>query len=196
MGIVKERLYNGMFTENPLFVQVLATCPTLATSTSISNAVGMGLAATSVLIASNVAISLIRKFIPDKIRIPAFITVIAGFVTIVQLLLQGFVPTLYNSLGLFIPLIVVNCIILGRAEAYASKNNVVKSFWDGVGMGFGFTLALLALAFFRQLLGSQMIPSYKPALLFVMPPGGFLIFGFLMAAVKYYGIRKKRKANK
>ncbi len=202
MSIIKERLNAGLFTENPLFVQILATCPTLAVSTSITNAIGMGLAATAVLVASNVVISLIRKFIPDKIRIPAFITVIAAFVTIVQFLLEGFVPTLYNSLGLFIPLIVVNCIILGRAEAYASKNTVYKSLWDGIGMGLGFTLALLALAFFRELIGAgtflgfKIIPFYKPALLMIMPPGGFLVLGFIMATLNYFKIKKKASTEK
>lgn len=198
MSVIKERLKAGLFTENPLFVQILATCPALAVSTSITNAIGMGFAATAVLVASNVVISLLRKFIPDKIRIPAYITIIAAFVTIVQFLLEGFVPALYNSLGLFIPLIVVNCIILGRAEAYASKNSVYKSFWDGIGMGLGFTLALVALAFFRELIGSgtllgYKIPFYQPALLLIMPPGGFIVFGFIMAGLNYYGIRRKKK---
>ncbi len=202
MSIIKERLNAGLFSENPLFVQILATCPTLAVSTSITNAIGMGISATSVLVASNVVISLIRKFIPDKIRIPAFITVIAAFVTIVQFLLEGFVPTLHNSLGLFIPLIVVNCIILGRAEAYASKKDVYSSLWDGIGMGLGFTLALLSLAFFRELIGSgtflgyKVIPGYQPALLLIMPPGGFIVLGLIMAFINYYGIRKKKKAHK
>lgn len=198
MSVIKERLKAGLFTENPLFVQILATCPALAVSTSITNAIGMGFAATAVLVASNVVISLLRKFIPDKIRIPAYITIIAAFVTIVQFLLEGFVPALYNSLGLFIPLIVVNCIILGRAEAYASKNSVYKSFWDGIGMGLGFTLALVALAFFRELIGSgtllgYKIPFYQPALLLIMPPGGFIVFGFIMAGLNYYGIKRKKK---
>lgn len=202
MNIIKERLNAGLFSENPLFVQILATCPTLAVSTSITNAIGMGFAATAVLVASNVVISLIKEFIPDKIRIPAFITVIAAFVTIVQFLLEGFVPTLHNSLGLFIPLIVVNCIILGRAEAYASKNSVYKSLWDGIGMGLGFTSALLILAFFRELIGSgtflgyKIVPSYQPALLLIMPPGGFLVFGFVMAGLNYYGIKKKKRLQR
>ena len=142
MNKLIERLKNGIITENPIFVQVLAMCPTLAVTTSAENALGMGLASTVVLIFSNMMISAIRKFVPDKIRIPAYIVVIASFVTIVDMLMHGYVPALYKSLGIFIPLIVVNCVILGRAEAYASKNPVIPSIFDAIGMGLGFTVAL------------------------------------------------------
>ncbi|MDY4947907.1 MAG: electron transport complex subunit RsxE, partial [Clostridium cadaveris] len=145
-----ERIKNGVITENVIFVQVLAMCPTLAVTTSAINGLGMGLAATVVLIGSNIVISLLRKFIPDEIRIPAFIVVIAGFVTMLQFLLQGFVPSLYSALGLFIPLIVVNCMILGRAEAFASKNGPVLSIFDGLGQGLGFTVALLVVGAIRE----------------------------------------------
>lgn len=145
MNIVKERIKAGIVSDNPIFVQVLGMCPTLAVTSSAINGVGMGLSTTVVLIGSNMVISMLRKIIPAKVRIPAFIVVIATFVTIIDLLLQGFIPSLYSSLGLFIPLIVVNCIVLGRAEAYASKNGVLPSMLDGLGMGLGFTTALLIL---------------------------------------------------
>jgi len=154
MSTFSERLKNGIITENPLFVQVLATCPTLAVTTSVENAIGMGLASTAVLIGSNLFISILRKAIPEKVRIPAYITIIAAFVTLIQFLLQGFVPTLYKSLGIFIPLIVVNCVILGRAEAYASKNKVLPSVYDAIGMGLGFTVALMILGAIRELIRS------------------------------------------
>ena len=163
-------LKNGIIDDNPTFVQVIGMCPTLAVTSSAINGIGMGLSTAVVLACSNLAISLLRKVIPDKIRIPAFIVVIATFVTIVQMLLKAYVPSLDSALGLYIPLIVVNCIILARAESFASKNGAVASAVDGLGMGLGFTLAL-------ALFGS----SFQPALLFILPPGAFLTLGFLMA---------------
>ena len=177
---------NGIITENPTFRLVLGTCPTIATTTSVINAVGMGAAASFVLIGSNFVISLLRNFIPDKVRIPAFIVVIASFVTIVQMLMQAFVPALYATLGVFIPLIVVNCIILGRAEAFASKNNAFDSALDGLGIGLGFTLSLTVIGTIRELLGSGAVFGYSLGtadympLVFVLAPGGFLVLGYLM----------------
>ena len=182
-------LLKGIITENPVLILVLGTCPTLATTTSVESALWMGIAATIVLVCSNVVISALRKIIPDKVRIPAFITVIAGFVTIVQMIVKAFLPALDTALGVFLPLIVVNCIILGRAEAFASKNNVIDSALDGLGMGLGFTLTLTIMGAIRELLGSGAvfgfaIPGMDKFALSVMTsaPGGFLIFGVLMAA--------------
>jgi electron transport complex protein RnfE len=182
---------SGLFDQNPVLVLLLGMCPTLATSTSVSNAIGMGLAATAVLICSNTVISLLRKAIPDKIRIAAYIVIIAGFVTAVDLMLQAFLPDLSASLGLFIPLIVVNCIILARAEAFASKNPVGRSAVDGLTMGLGFTLALLVMSVIRELLGSgtlmgfQVFPeSWEPALIMALPPGGFLTLGCVIALMQ------------
>ncbi|MGL5316276.1 MAG: electron transport complex subunit RsxE [Peptostreptococcaceae bacterium] len=179
---------NGLIDENPAFVQVIGMCPTLAVTTSAINGLGMGLSTTVVLICSNIVISLIRKVIPDKIRIPAFIVVIATFVTLVGMLLKAFVPALDAALGLFIPLIVVNCLILARAESFASKNGAVESAVDGVGMGLGFTLALTVLGCVRELLGNGSLfglslfgASFQPVLLFILPPGAFLTLGFLLA---------------
>lgn len=179
---------NGLIDENPAFVQVIGMCPTLAVTTSAINGLGMGLSTTVVLICSNIVISLIRKVIPDKIRIPAFIVVIATFVTLVGMLLKAFVPALDAALGLFIPLIVVNCLILARAESFASKNGAVESAVDGVGMGLGFTLALTVLGCVRELLGNGSLfglslfgASFQPILLFILPPGAFLTLGFLLA---------------
>ena len=176
---------NGIIDENPTFVQVIGMCPTLAVTSAAINGLGMGLSTTVVLACSNVAISLLRKVIPDKIRIPAFVVVIATFVTIVQMLLK---PSLDKALGLYIPLIVVNCIILARAESFASKNGAVASAVDGLGMGLGFTLALTILGAVREILGAGAIfgvslfgASYQPALLFILPPGAFLTLGILMA---------------
>ena len=181
---------NGILNENPTFRLVLGTCPTLAVTTSAVNGLGMGLAAAFVLIFSNVVISMLRKFIPDKVRIPAFVVVIATFVTIVQMVMQAFVPSLYESLGIFIPLIVVNCIILARAEAFASKNPVLASAVDGLGMGLGFTLALILIGSIRELIGNGSIfgitllgASYEPMLLFVLAPGGFITFGLLLGII-------------
>ena len=186
---LKEKLllvWRGVIKENPTFVLILGMCPTLGTTTSAWNGFGMGVATMAVLIMSNMVISLIKNFIPDKVRIPAFIVVIASFVTVIQMLMQAFVPSLYASLGLFIPLIVVNCIILGRAEAFASKNGVFDSALDGVGIGLGFTLALTVIGAVREVLGSGEIfgcdlgiSDYMP-LVFVLAPGGFLVLVFLM----------------
>ncbi len=181
---------NGIIDENPTFRLVLGTCPTLAITTSAINGIGMGLATTAVLIGSNVVISLLRKFIPGKVRMPAFVTVIAGFVTIVQMLLKAYVPSLDKALGIYIPLIVVNCIIMARAESYASKYPVLDSAVDGLGMGVGFTLAITALGAVREILGNASIfglqlfgESASPALAMILPPGGFLIFGLAIGLV-------------
>lgn len=202
MNSLIERIKNGIVTENPIFVQVLAMCPTLAVTTSTENAIGMGLATLIVLIFSNAMISALRKFIPDKIRIPAYIVIIASFVTLVQMLMQGYVPQLYKSLGIFIPLIVVNCIILGRAEAYASKNSVMASIFDAIGMGLGFTVALAAVGIVRELLGAgtiygiQLMPAaYKPASIMILAPGAFFTLGVLMAIINYVNIKKAKKAG-
>jgi electron transport complex protein RnfE len=187
----------GFLKENPILVLVLGTCPTLATTSSAINGMGMGLATTFVLIGSNVFISLLKDVIPDKVRIPAFIVVIATFVTIVDLVMQAYVPSLYATLGIFIPLIVVNCIVLGRAEAYASKNTVWSSFIDGAGMGLGFTMALGVLGTIREILGSGSIFGYKfiegdGILVFILAPGAFMALGYLIAIVNR--INKTNKA--
>ncbi len=194
-------MMNGLITENPTFVQLLGMCPTLATTTSALNGMSMGLATTAVLIGSNAAISLLRKFIPDKIRIPAFVVVIATFVTVIDMLMHAYIPALYKQLGLFIPLIVVNCIILGRAEAFASKNGVLDSVFDGLGMGLGFSIALTILGGVREILGAGSIfgitlfgEAFKPALIMIMPPGAFIALGLLIASVNI--ITKKIKAKK
>lgn len=183
-----ERLYNGIIKENPTFVLMLGMCPTLAVTTSAFNGMGMGLTTTVVLIMSNMLISMLRKQIPDRVRMPAFILVVATFVTIVQFLLQAYIHTLYDTLGIYIPLIVVNCIILGRAESYASKNPVVLSIFDGMGMGLGFTVGLTFIGMFRELLGNGTIfnfgimpDSYEPATIFILAPGAFFVLAFLTA---------------
>ena len=183
-----ERLYNGIIKENPTFVLMLGMCPTLAITTSATNGIGMGLTTTVILAASNLMISLLRNFIPDRVRMPAFIVVVASFVTVVQLLLQGFIPSLYDSLGIYIPLIVVNCIILGRAEAFAMKNKPLISAFDGLGMGLGFTIALILIGGARELLGAgtvfgiQVMPaSYEPAAIFILAPGAFFVLACLTA---------------
>lgn len=196
MNSVKERLVNGIVKENPTFVLMLGMCPTLAVTTSAINGLGMGLTTMVVLALSNVFISLLRNIIPDKVRIPAFIVIIASFVTMVELLLQGFIPFLYDALGIYIPLIVVNCIILGRAESYASKNPVLPSIFDGVGMGLGFTVGLTAIGLVREIIGTgavfgqQILPladaaagkgGYVPVTIFILPPGAFLVLAFLVA---------------
>lgn len=180
-------ILSGIVKNNPTFVLVLGMCPTLGTTTSASNGFGMGVATMAVLIMSNLVISLVKNLIPDKVRIPAFIVIIASFVTIIQMLMQAYVPALYASLGVFIPLIVVNCIILGRAEAFASKNSPVDSMLDGVGIGLGFTLSLTVIGAIRELLGNGSvfgfsfgISDYMP-LVFVLAPGAFLVLGYLMA---------------
>ena len=182
-------LTNGIIKENPTFVLLLGMCPTLGTTSSALNGMSMGLATTFVLVCSNVVISLIKNLIPDMVRIPAFIVVIASFVTALQMCMQAFVPDIYATLGLFIPLIVVNCIILGRAEAFASKNGVVPSFFDGVGMGLGFTIALTVLGAVREILGTGKIfglelwPEDYGMLMFVLAPGAFIVLGYLIAIV-------------
>ena len=197
MNKCTERLYNGLVKENPTFVMMLGMCPTLAVTTSAINGIGMGLSTTVVLIFSNLLISMLRKIIPDSVRMPAFIVVVATLVTVVQFLLEGFVPSLYASLGVYIPLIVVNCIILGRAEAYASKNPVLPSVFDGIGMGLGFTFGLACIGIVREFIGTgaifgkQILPladlaagqgGYVPATIFILPPGAFLVLAFLVAA--------------
>lgn len=190
---------NGIIKENPTLVLLLGLCPTLAVTSSALDGFGMGLAATSVLIGSNVAISAIRRFIPDEIRIPAFIVVIAGFVTVVQLLITAYAPALDRSLGIFIPLIVVNCIILARAEAFAFKNGVLDSMFDGIGMGLGFTCSLTVIGCVRELIGngslfgSAIIPGsvYQPALLAILAPGGFITLGIFISIFRFIQIRKE-----
>ncbi len=221
MGKITERLYNGIVKENPTFVQMLGMCPTLAVTTSAINGLGMGLTTTVILAMSNLMISLLRKFIPDKVRIPAFIVIIASFVTIVQFLLQAYIPSLNASLGLFIPLIVVNCIILGRAEAYASKNPVIPSIFDGIGMGLGFTVGLTTIGIIREILGAGSVFGYsfldklnnlignnagdkvndilskqgifKPIGIFVSAPGAFLVLAFIIAFINHRNIKKAKK---
>ena len=183
-------LLKGLLLENPVFVLILGTCPTLATSKTIIDALGMGLAATAVLICSNMVISLIRRFIPDTVRIPCYIVIIAGFVTVVEMFIHAYLPSLYEALGVYLPLITVNCIILGRAEMFASKNTVFKSALDGVGMGLGFTLALLSIATIREVIGAgtfagieiPVLVDYKIEFL-QKTPGGFLIYGIMIAVV-------------
>lgn len=196
MNSIKERLLNGLMKENPIFVLMLGMCPTLAVTTSAINGLGMGLTTMVVLALSNAMISALRNIIPDKVRIPAFIVVIASFVTMIELLLEGFIPSLYNSLGLYIPLIVVNCIILGRAEAYASKHSIIPSLFDGIGMGLGFAFALTCIGAVREIIGAgeifgfRIMPhSYVPATIFVMAPGAFFVLAALTA------IQNKIKAN-
>ena len=185
-------LVNGLIKENPTFVLMLGMCPTLATTTSAINGMSMGLATMVVLICSNVVISCIKNLTPDKVRIPVFIVVIASFVTILQLVIKAFLPDIDSALGLFIPLIVVNCIILGRAEAFACKNNPVASFFDGVGIGLGFTFALTLLGMVRELLGAgslfgfTLLPETLNILIFVLPPGAFISLGFLIAIVNQF----------
>ena len=190
---------NGLIFENPTFVQLLGMCPTLATTTSVKNGVGMGLSATAVLILSNMLISLLRKLIPDKVRIAAYIVIIAAFVTIVEMCLKAYVPDIAQQLGIFIPLIVVNCIILARAEAFASKNGVIASALDGAGMGLGFTCALTLISAVREFFGSGSILGYEiygetitPMAIIGMPPGGFIVLGLLIALIN--SIVSKRKA--
>ncbi len=194
-----KNFINGLFKDNPVFIQLLGMCPTLAVTNSAVNGLGMGLATTAVLVGSNTVISIFRKVIPNKIRIPAFIVVIASFVTIVGMIMEGYLPALYKALGLFIPLIVVNCLILARAEAFASKQNIIDSIADGLGMGLGFTWALVLLGAVRELFGAGSIfgfsifgEAFKPALIMILPPGAFLALGLLLAA---YNAMKIRKAS-
>lgn len=201
-----ERLYNGIIKENPTLVLMLGMCPTLAVTTSAINGLGMGLTTTAVLALSNAFIALLRKFIPDRVRIPAFIVIIASFVTVVELLLKAYIPSLFDSLGIYIPLIVVNCIILGRAEAYASKNKVLPSLFDGIGMGLGFSLALTIIGAIREILGNGSVfgynimpDSYVPCSIFVMAPGAFFVLAVLTAIqnrIKISGTKKGKDMSK
>lgn len=191
-----ERIYNGIVKENPTFILVLGMCPTLAVTTSVSNAIGMGLSTMVVLVFSNLLISMLRKVIPDQVRIPAYIVVIASLVTVVELLLKAFIPSVYAALGLYIPLIVVNCIILGRAESFAGKSTPVLSAFDGIGMGLGFTIALSLIGLFRELIGAgtilgmQIMPSgYQPVSIFVRAPGAFIVLGLLIAALNALNVQ-------
>lgn len=190
---------DGIITNNPTFVQLLGTCPALATTTSALNALGMGLSVTLVLMFSNMFISLLRKFIPNQIRIASYIVIISGFVSALELLIKAYLPSLSNSLGLFIPLIVVNCIILARAEAFASKNKVLPSIIDGLSMGLGFTFALVILGSIRELVGNGSIFGltvfggwYEPAVLFILPPGAFITLGFVIAVVQKLRARREK----
>lgn len=196
-GLMHE-FTKGIIKENPVLRLMLGCCATLAVTTSASNAIGMGAATTFVLVCSNAVISLLRKIIPDKVRIPAFITVIASFVTVVQLFIKAFSPALDSALGVFLPLIVVNCIILGRAEMYASKNKLLPSILDGLGMGVGFTAALLAMGIIRELLGAGTLFGMpvlsgfmEPIIIFLLPPGGFFVFGMLVAVAGKLSEEKK-----
>ena len=196
-----ERIYNGLIKENPTFVLTLGMCPTLAVTTSAINGIGMGLSSTVVLVMSNLLISLLRKVIPDGVRMPAFIVIVASFVTVVQFLMQGYLPSLYDSLGIYIPLIVVNCIILGRAESYASKNPVLPSIFDGLGMGLGFTIALSLLGGFREILGAGTIlginiPHWDGIGIFVMAPGAFFVLAALIAIQNQIRISHGKKPRK
>lgn len=191
----------GIIKENPTYVQALGMCPTLATTTSAINGLGMGVATLAVLTMSNVTISLVRKFIPEKVRIPAYIVIIASFVTVVDLLMHGFTYDLWKTLGLFIPLIVVNCIILGRAEAFASKNNVFRSLLDGLGMGVGFTLSLILLGSVRELLGNGTVFGVKvwgdafKLFMMILPPGAYIVLGLLAGLFNFIGIKKNEKVK-
>lgn len=197
----KEYFKTGIITDNPTLIQLLGMCPTLATTTSLLNAVGMGLSATFVLICSNVLISLLRKIIPQKIRIAAYIVIIAGFVTLVDMLLEAYFYSIYTALGVFIPLIVVNCIILARAESFASKNKVLPSFMDGLTMGLGFTFALCILGGIREILGNGTIFGFSlfggvaPLSIMALPAGGFLTLGFVIAGAQFFVNRKKGGAE-
>jgi electron transport complex protein RnfE len=214
-----KELTKGFLRSNPVFVLLLGLCPTLAVSTTVNDAIGMAIAATFVLVGSNVIISLARNSIPDKVRIPCFIVVIATFVTIVELVMQAYVPPLYKSLGIFVPLIVVNCIILGRAEAFASKNKVFLSLLDGVGMGLGFAFALLVLSTIREVLGNgsflgyRLVPGFSPdnfsgvkppdmphvaptpALIMILAPGAFLCLGLILGFINWRRLRKARRQS-
>ena len=211
MGKIAERLKNGIITENPTFVQMLGMCPTLAVTSSAINGLGMGLTTMVILTMSNFMISLLRKLIPDKVRIPAYIVIIASFVTIVQFVLQAYIPSLNDSLGIFIPLIVVNCIILGRAESYASKNPVIPSIFDGIGMGLGFTFGLTCIAIVREFIGTgaifgvQILPladaaagkgGYVPVTIFILPAGAFLVLAFLVAGMNKIRKNAEKKGKK
>lgn len=207
---IKKQLRDGLLTQNPVLVQLLGMCSTMAITTTLFNGIGMGLCVTIILICSNVVISLLRKLIPSKIRIAAYVVVIAGFVTIVDLLMQAYLPALSESLGIFIPLIVVNCIILGRAEAFASKNSVAASALDGVFQGLGYTIVLVIMCVVREFLGSgtfgggilgvdgagiRILPEQFPAMMMILPVGGFLTLGVLIAVVQYFLNKSKKGAD-
>ena len=182
-----ECIYNGIITENPILVLMIGMCPTLAVTTSVSNAIGMGLSTTAVLVASNALISLVRKITPDRLRIPIYIVIVASFVTLIEFVIKAYFPALNEALGIYIPLIVVNCIIFGRAEAFAGKNNVINSIGDGIGMGLGFTLGIIVISAIREFIGAgaiyglEIVPEDYRAALFVLPPGAFLVLAFLTA---------------
>lgn len=204
MNSYLERLYNGIVKENPTFILMLGMCPTLAVTTSAFNGLGMGLSTMAVLVVSNLLISALRQVIPDKVRIPAYIVIVASLVTIVQLLIQAYIPALYEALGIYIPLIVVNCIILGRAEAYASKNPPMLAVFDGLGMGLGFSIALTCIGFFRELIGAGTVLSgtpftyslpeiYEPVSIFVLAPGAFLVLALIIAFLNAMNIQNNGK---
>ncbi len=195
-----ERIYNGVVKENPTFILMLGMCPTLAVSTAAINGLGMGISTTAVLILSNIIISALRKVIPDEVRLPAYIVIVATLVTITELLIEAYLPSLYDALGIYIPLIVVNCIILGRAEAFANKNPVGLSAFDGIGMGIGFTLSLTLLGFLRELLGAgtafgvQVIPkSVEPIGIFIKAPGAFLVLAIIIAVLNALNVKNRGK---
>jgi electron transport complex protein RnfE len=195
-NLIKE-FAKGIIKENPTFVLVLGLCPTLAVSVSVANGIGMGIAATFVLLGSSLMVSLVRDFVPDKIRIPCYIVIIATFVTIAELCMKAYSPVLDRALGIYVPLIVVNCIVLGRAEAFACKNNLSRSFFDGLGMGVGFTLALILISVIREFLGSgqimgqALIKGFEPILVFIMPSGALLVIGLLLG---FFNLVKNRKS--
>ncbi len=192
-------LKRGVITENPILVLALGLCPALGVSSSVTNGIGMGLATTFVLLASNIIISLVKNLIPEQVRIPSYITIIATFVTIVKMVMEAYLPELYESLGIFIPLIVVNCVILGRAESFASKNGLINSIIDAIVIGLGFTLALVILSAIRELLGAnqlfglQVIPNFKPMTIFILAPGGFFTIAFVIAFINFIKSRKEQK---
>ncbi len=197
-----ERIWNGIYVENPVFCLILGMCPTLATTTSATNAIGMGLSTTAILVMSNLMISLMKKIIPGRMRIPSYIVIIASFVTIVELLMEGFTPAVYAALGIYIPLIVVNCIIMGRAEAYAGKHGPIESVFDGLGMGIGFTLALLLIGSVREIVGAgtcfgiKVTPAaYVPVNLFILAPGAFLVMAFFVAIMNKLKIGAARRTG-
>lgn len=198
-----EVFKNGLLDENPTFIQLLGMCPTLAVTTAMLNGIGMGLSATFVLVFSNLAVSLVRKFVPSKIRIASYVVIIATFVSLVEMLLKAYLPDISAALGMFIPLIVVNCIILARAESFASKNKPLPSVLDGLGMGLGFTAALTLIGAIRELLGNGSLlgisifgAGYNPALIFILPPGAFLVLGILIAVINLLRDRKKEATSK
>ena len=208
-----ERLYNGIIKENPTFVLILGMCPTLAVTSSLVNGAGMGLSTMAVLVLSNMVISMLRNIIPNGVRVPAFIVIVASFVTILQFLLEAYLPSLNSALGIYIPLIVVNCIILGRAESFASKNGVIDSLLDAIGMGLGYTFAVVVISFFRELIGSGGLSLYNPfdasqvifqfeffkdysISLFTQPAGAFITLGCILAFIQFLRVRKENKAKK